>query len=156
MFQETQYRQANLSPNRHWEYTEYGEKFKNKLKSKHEPNKLKKYDNKSQEQCAGAASRVVDDSSSKNRLQFKLCSYNLLAPHLLDDNAYLYRNVHRHYLDWNYRKFKILNEIKRLNADVSRLRLLALARLLIYFFLLEIDILLSRDAARSVFGLFFA
>ena len=50
----------------------------------------------------------------------KVCSYNLLAPDLLDSNANLYRHIDRQYLSWNYRKNKLIYQLTSFSADVNR------------------------------------
>jgi len=48
----------------------------------------------------------------------KLCSYNLLAPDLLQSNANLYAHIKPTYLDWDYRKKLLIKQFHSLNADV--------------------------------------
>jgi mRNA deadenylase 3'-5' endonuclease subunit Ccr4 len=48
----------------------------------------------------------------------KLCSYNLLAPDLLESNSNLYAHIKPTYLDWDYRKTLLIKQFHRLNSDV--------------------------------------
>ncbi len=57
------------------------------------------------------------------KFPFSLASYNLLAPSLAEENSYLYADVHPKYLDWNYRRNQLFQEIQHHNADVSVLAL---------------------------------
>lgn len=52
-------------------------------------------------------------------IQFKIASYNILSPKLLEDNFYLYENLDKSYLEWQYRRRNILKELKKLNAHVN-------------------------------------
>lgn len=52
--------------------------------------------------------------------EFKIASYNLLSPKLLDENFYLYENLDKNYLNWKYRRTNLLKEIKKINAHVSK------------------------------------
>ena len=46
-------------------------------------------------------------------------SYNVLAQDLISKNQYLYTHCPRELLDWEYRKWNILNELVESAADVS-------------------------------------
>lgn len=46
-------------------------------------------------------------------------SYNILAQDLLHKNQHLYTHCPPELLDWEYRKWNILNELVESNADVS-------------------------------------
>jgi protein angel len=50
--------------------------------------------------------------------KFKLSCYNILAPTYAKDHKYLYQNVSEKYLDWNYRRNKIINEIETNKHDI--------------------------------------
>ncbi len=64
--------------------------------------------------------KIVVDETNRNKSKniIKICSYNLLAPDLLESNLNLYMHINRLYLDWNYRKKLLLNQFSRLKADV--------------------------------------
>ncbi|CAF0775888.1 unnamed protein product [Brachionus calyciflorus] len=79
-------------PRRHWQLTPLGEQIQ----------KIK----------------FTPDSKFYDSFQFKIASYNLLAQDLLEDNFYLYENLNKKYLSWDYRKHNILEEIKKLNAHI--------------------------------------
>jgi mRNA deadenylase 3'-5' endonuclease subunit Ccr4 len=51
--------------------------------------------------------------------KFEVCTYNLLAPALAEENNYLYSNVPNDFIDWYYRRSKILEEVKHFDFDVS-------------------------------------
>lgn len=69
----------------------------------------------------------------KQSFQFKIASYNLLAPSLLSQNFYLYQDINQSYTDWNYRKSKLYDEIKQFKADV-RNKLTLKNFLIIYYY----------------------
>ena len=48
-----------------------------------------------------------------------ICSYNILAQYQLQNNIYLYSHCKEEYLQWKYRKIKLISELVLLNADVS-------------------------------------
>ena len=50
--------------------------------------------------------------------EFSIVSYNVLAQYLIAENMYLYPHCRREHLDWNYRCWKLLDEITTLNPDV--------------------------------------
>lgn len=52
---------------------------------------------------------------------FSLLSYNILAQNLLEKNDFLYDWSDSRVLSWEYRRQLLLNEIKQLNADVSKI-----------------------------------
>ena len=94
------YPNGYLSVNRQWQYTP-----KYELVGKSEkPTKIPKYDLKA--------------AKKSQKTNVKFCCYNLLAPDLLNNNANLYRHINRNYLDWDYRKQKLMDQFKRLNSDV--------------------------------------
>ena len=64
--------------------------------------------------------KIEVDETNRNKFKniIKICSYNLLAPDLLESNLNLYMHINRLYLDWNYRKKLLLNQFSRLKADV--------------------------------------
>lgn len=88
-------RPAPLPSKRNWQYTEYGQELNNR---------------------DHVASTIAEQE--KRPFRFKLVCYNILAPDLLDKNMELYSHVNRRYLNWDYRRYKIYNELKHLNADV--------------------------------------
>lgn len=102
---------VHLPKNRRWQYTSEGRRLHNELK-----NLNKNKNNDSTEQCSSSMSNTV--ATRSDPFQFKLASYNLLAPSLLSQNFYLYRDLNQTYTDWNYRKAKLYDEIKQLRADV--------------------------------------
>lgn len=95
-----------MPQNRRWQYTTYGNRLKNEQKYSF---KNKKQD--TDEACSSMA-------SNNQPFQFKIASYNILAPSLLTQNFYLYKDINQSYTDWNYRRAKIYNEIKNFKADV--------------------------------------
>lgn len=54
------------------------------------------------------------------RFDFTVMSYNILSQNLLEDNSHLYKHCRQRLLIWTYRFPNILQEIKQLDADVSR------------------------------------
>lgn len=48
---------------------------------------------------------------------FTLMSYNTLADSLLFQNRYLYYHAPPYCLSWNYRKFRLINEVRRYQAS---------------------------------------
>jgi mRNA deadenylase 3'-5' endonuclease subunit Ccr4 len=50
--------------------------------------------------------------------KFEVCTYNLLAPALAEQYNYLYSNVPNDFINWHYRRSKILEEIKHFDFDV--------------------------------------
>jgi mRNA deadenylase 3'-5' endonuclease subunit Ccr4 len=65
------------------------------------------------------SAKLNNQANNEFKFYFNLASYNLLAPDLVADNHYLYKNVNPTYLDWNYRKNKIYQDVKLFGADVS-------------------------------------
>lgn len=112
-------RRNHLNPNRKWQYTEYGKELNNRYNKI----KLAKFENVKKEITSSNLNDIPTGSNESNRknFQFKICTYNILAPELVENNKDLYRNLNWRLLDWRNRKIKILNEIKRLSADVSKL-----------------------------------
>lgn len=70
------------------------------------------------------------DAAKRNLkdFQFSVLCYNVLAQGLLDGNSYLYKQVHPQFLDWNFRKANLLQEMRCLNSDVSTAYLLGIAQ----------------------------
>ncbi|PIK43373.1 hypothetical protein BSL78_19782, partial [Apostichopus japonicus] len=60
------------------------------------------------------------DAAKRNLkdFQFSVLCYNVLAQGLLDGNSYLYKQVHPQFLDWNFRKANLLQEMRCLNSDI--------------------------------------
>jgi len=54
----------------------------------------------------------------QEKFNFTLSTYNILAPSLAYEHKYLYSNVDSNYLCWNYRKKKIIDEIRQFNSDI--------------------------------------
>ena len=100
-----------MPKNRRWQYTSDGRRLRNE---QNHSNKNK--NNDTIEQCSSIMSSTV--ATRSDPFQFKLASYNLLAPSLLSQNFYLYRDLNQTYTDWNYRKTKLCDQIKQLRADV--------------------------------------
>ena len=97
--------------NRHWQYTIYGRQLKNDIKCAFkDPN----YKHNAEDNACTSM-----QAEKKIPFQFKIASYNILAPSLLDQNFYLYKDINHTYTDWNYRRSKIYYEIKQFNADVN-------------------------------------
>ncbi|XP_062981455.1 protein angel homolog 2 [Elgaria multicarinata webbii] len=59
-----------------------------------------------------------DNKDPQERFEFTVMSYNILSQDLLEDNSHLYKHCQRQILSWNYRFPNILEDIKRLDADV--------------------------------------
>ncbi len=64
-------------------------------------------------------SSKLSEHTLPNGFRFKLASYNLLAPDLLDKNYELYTDIDKTFLNWDYRKNKIYQEMKYFDADVN-------------------------------------
>ena len=77
---------------RRWQYTDYGEKLNAEYKAL--------------------------NPEKRTGLRFKIATYNLLAPDLLANNWELYRRISEAFLDWEYRKRKIYQELKYLSVDI--------------------------------------
>lgn len=63
------------------------------------------------------------DQSNTDReakFDFTVMSYNILSQNLLEDNSHLYKHCRQRLLIWAYRFPNILQEIKQLDADVSK------------------------------------
>lgn len=67
--------------------------------------------------------RQQQHQQQNNDFKFKFATYNLLAPNLLEENYYLYNRINPDYLDWNYRKKKIMEQIENLDSDVFEYKL---------------------------------
>jgi len=66
-----------------------------------------------------ASNMLESQSKTKSaEFRFKLASYNLLAPHLLNMNYDLYKNINPYYLDWHNRKHKLFYQLQDFDADV--------------------------------------
>jgi hypothetical protein len=107
------YNRNYINPNRRWIYTDNGKIFNENKKQNYSKRKLIKND----DHLSSFSSFSNDETS--HLFDFKVCTYNLLAPDLLEKNYYLYRDMNYSHLDWNRRKIKIINEIKRLRSDVN-------------------------------------
>jgi len=59
-------------------------------------------------------------TESEAKFDFTVMSYNILSQHLLEGNSHLYKHCRQCLLIWTYRFPNILQEIKQLDADVSR------------------------------------
>lgn len=68
--------------------------------------------------CINQNNMSNSNDNQQEQFNFTLSTYNILAPNLANEHRYLYSNVDNRYLCWNYRKKKILDEIKQLNSDV--------------------------------------
>ncbi len=75
----------------------------------------------------------ISNEARRNNFQFKICTYNILAPDLVENNKDLYKNLNWRVLDWRNRKAKIFNEIKRLSADVSKLVIIYIIKKMLIF-----------------------
>lgn len=51
--------------------------------------------------------------------EFSIASYNVLAQNLLLENNYLYRGCKSKWLNWSFRKWRLLSELKKHSPDVS-------------------------------------
>lgn len=60
------------------------------------------------------------NTGSEATFDFTVMSYNILSQNLLEDNSHLYKHCRQRLLFWTYRFPNILQEIKELDADVSR------------------------------------
>lgn len=60
------------------------------------------------------------NTESEAKFDFTVMSYNILSQNLLEDNSHLYKHCRQRLLIWTYRFPNILQEIKQLDADVSR------------------------------------
>lgn len=97
---------------RKWEHTEYGRVWYETIQ---QPDKLQK----TQSEAASKSAAASNKQHHIREFTFKLSTYNLLAPNLLEDNMYLYERINPLYLDWNYRKRKIMEEIESIDSDVK-------------------------------------
>lgn len=95
---------------RKWEHTEYGRAWYETIQ---QPDKLQKTQSEASKSAASNKQHHIREFT------FKLSTYNLLAPNLLEDNIYLYERINPLYLDWNYRKRKIMEEIESIDSDVK-------------------------------------
>lgn len=102
--EQVQIKEPHIPPNRDWQLTDLGMELQNSTKEK---SKQMRFD------------EDLTSSNKKPNFQFKVSSYNLLAPDLLQDNSYLYSKCKKSYLDWSYRRTKINQQIKNLNSDVG-------------------------------------
>ena len=68
--------------------------------------------------CCG----VSEDANDLKEFRFELATYNILAPALAEENSYLYTNVPNDFMDWNYRRSKIFDEVKFFDFDVRIFR----------------------------------
>lgn len=130
-----------LNKYRQWELTDQGKELNYKLDDQnrsHKPvNNSKKANDKPElvanssqivtensdnPRCSNSSTIGGDESSSNldKEFKFKIFSYNILAQHLLEDNIYLYDQIRDNFLKWNYRKKRLMAQIKRLKADVGR------------------------------------
>lgn len=99
-----------LPATRSWELTEFGRVWYEKQQQKQQqPRKFRKTN----------TTTIVDSTVANDEFKFKLATYNLLAPNLLDDNSYLYDRIPAEFLDWERRKTRILEQIEREHADVN-------------------------------------
>lgn len=73
--------------------------------------KMKDFENKESDQS---------NTESEANFDFTVMSYNILSQNLLEDNSHLYKHCRQRLLIWTYRFPNILQEIKQLDADVSR------------------------------------
>lgn len=80
--------------------------------------KWKTIDNSSTLTATSLLKSICSPCLVERDFKFKLSCYNILAPTLAKDHKYLYQNVPDKYLDWNYRRNKIINEIKNDKHDV--------------------------------------
>ena len=78
--------------------------------------KRKRFNEQSSE---SKSNKSQEDSKESQELHFKIASYNLLAPALVEENYRLYRSNNPTFMDWNYRKRRIIVEVKKINADVN-------------------------------------
>jgi mRNA deadenylase 3'-5' endonuclease subunit Ccr4 len=103
--------------------TNYGKdlKYREKTSAKTNPSKLLRLESK--ESCASSevASICPNQLASNKEFKFTICTYNLLAQNLLEENSYLYNQIDRRFLQWNYRKTKIYDQLKNLDSDVGKL-----------------------------------
>jgi hypothetical protein len=65
------------------------------------------------------AQDMNNNNIRQEQFNFTLSTYNILAPSLAYEHKYLYSNVDSRYLCWDYRKKKIIDEIKLFNSDVN-------------------------------------
>ncbi|XP_056424267.1 protein angel homolog 2 isoform X2 [Hyla sarda] len=63
-------------------------------------------------------SHHYQESSSTEKFDFTLMSYNILSQDLLEDNSSLYSHCRRPHLFWHYRLPNILRELQEMNADI--------------------------------------
>ena len=61
--------------------------------------------------------RSVRDSRGRRYPSLTVMSYNILSQDLIIENGYLYNDGY--WLDWEYRKIKLLNEFLNIKPDVS-------------------------------------
>ena len=64
-------------------------------------------------------SKLHADTKGHSYPKISVMSYNVLSQDLIDKNMYLYTRDNPEWLDWTYRKHKILYEITTCKADVS-------------------------------------
>ncbi len=62
--------------------------------------------------------KVYNNTDKIDKMIFRVASYNLLAPLLAAEHYMLYRSGNPTYMDWNYRKKKIREEIINTHSDV--------------------------------------
>lgn len=106
--QQVELKPRYVNPHRNWQLTELGKLLK-----------CKENTNENEEHMSVDEEASFSKSPISNpHFTFKISTYNLLAPCLLQDNFYLYENIKKMYLSWNYRKKKIWDQIKNLNSDV--------------------------------------
>jgi len=63
--------------------------------------------------------KIYSNIHNQAKMVFRVASYNLLAPQLAEQHYTLYRKGNPTYMDWNYRKKKIRDEITKTHADVT-------------------------------------
>lgn len=101
-----------MGEQREWELSEFGlDLFDVKTKQ----NKIRKTDSTS---TTSDSANIEAFIQKIDCLNFKIGTYNLLAPNLLEDNIYLYDQIDNLFLDWEYRKKKIMDQIKKFDFDV--------------------------------------
>lgn len=65
-------------------------------------------------------SQLEEFNNNFTNFEFQIVSYNLLSPTLLEENFYLYENLDRRNLDWQYRRENLMKEIRNINAHVNK------------------------------------
>lgn len=57
--------------------------------------------------------------ANKSKIEVTVATYNVLAQNLLEDNLYLYKGCNESMLKWEWRREKLICEIKYHNFDVN-------------------------------------